>query len=153
MKKLKLFTVSATGIGRFLLSITFRLMLFNIILVFLPVVSILYLDTYERQLLDAQEKSMVQQGRLFSAALSDSGSLDAGKAAANCYTIFESCKLQGLDPLLYINCMTPILLENKDNPDFDYSQLTPKNIKKDFEIYKAKQAEKEKKLLEITVPM
>ncbi|MCK5199338.1 MAG: stimulus-sensing domain-containing protein [Spirochaetales bacterium] len=80
MKKLKLFTVSATGIGRFLLSITFRLMLFNIILVFLPVASILYLDTYERQLLDAQEKSMVQQGRLFSAALSDSGSLDAGRA-------------------------------------------------------------------------
>lgn len=77
MKKLKLFTVSATGIGRFLLSITFRLMLFNIILVFLPAASILYLDTYEKQLLEAQEKSMVQQGRLLSAALSNSGNLDA----------------------------------------------------------------------------
>jgi transposase len=72
------------------------------------------------------------------------GSLNAGKAAANCYTIVESCKKQGLDPLLYMNCTTPILLENRENPDFDYSQLTPKNIKKDFEKYQIQLAEKEK---------
>lgn len=71
---------SDTGIGKFLLSITFRLMLFNIILVFLPAASILYLDTYEKQLLTAQEKSMVQQGRLLSAALSESGDLNADRA-------------------------------------------------------------------------
>lgn len=80
MKKLKRFTASGTGIGNFLLSITFRLMLFNIILVFLPSASILYLDTYEKQLLNAQEKAMVQQGRLLSAALSNSGDLDSETA-------------------------------------------------------------------------
>ncbi len=72
--------VSDTGIGKFLLSITFRLMLFNVILVFLPAASILYLDTYEKQLLNAQEKAMVQQGRLLSAALSESGDLNTGSA-------------------------------------------------------------------------
>jgi len=72
--------VSDTGIGRFLLSITFRLMLFNLILVFLPAASVLYLDTYEKQLLNVQEKSMVQQGRLLSASLSESGELDIGAA-------------------------------------------------------------------------
>ncbi len=80
MKKSKLFMALDTGIGKFLHSISFRLMLFNIILVFLPVASILYLDTYEKQLLESQEKSMVQQGRLLSAALSNSGNLDIGKA-------------------------------------------------------------------------
>ena len=48
--------------------------------VFLPTASILYLDTYEKQLLNAQEKAMVQQGRLLSAALSESGELNAGAA-------------------------------------------------------------------------
>jgi two-component system, OmpR family, sensor histidine kinase ChvG len=80
LKKLKQFTVSGTGIGRFLLSISFRLMLFNIILVFLPTASVFYLDTYEKQLLESQEKSMVQQARLLSASLSNSGELDMEKS-------------------------------------------------------------------------
>ena len=44
---------------------------FNLLLVFLPAAGFLYLDVYEAQLLRAQERSMVQQGRILAAALSD----------------------------------------------------------------------------------
>ena len=46
-----------------------RLLIFNILLIFLPLGSLLYLDTYEKQLLANQEQSMIQQARIFSAAL------------------------------------------------------------------------------------
>lgn len=46
-----------------------RLLLFNLLLVFLPVSGLFYLDLYERELLVQQEKGMVQQGRLLAAAL------------------------------------------------------------------------------------
>lgn len=50
-------------------SLTFKLLAFNVLLIFLPIGSFLYLDTYEKQLLSNLEDSMVQQGRTFSAAL------------------------------------------------------------------------------------
>jgi two-component system sensor histidine kinase ChvG len=46
-----------------------RLLLFNALLVFLPVAGLWYLDAYEQHLLDQQERAMVQQARLFAAAL------------------------------------------------------------------------------------
>jgi two-component system sensor histidine kinase ChvG len=49
--------------------ISVKLLTFNLLLLSLPMVSILYLDTYEGQLLRAQENSMIQQGRVLSAAL------------------------------------------------------------------------------------
>ncbi|MEA2463247.1 MAG: two-component system, OmpR family, sensor histidine kinase ChvG [Acidobacteriota bacterium] len=55
---------------RFLSPIAVRLLLFNVLLVFLPVAGLLSLQSLERQLLDLQERSMVQQGRLVAAALS-----------------------------------------------------------------------------------
>src|SRR5712691_12913351 len=55
--------------------LTVRLLAFNLLLVFLPVAGLLYLDAYEKQLLEAQERSMVQQGRILSAALSGRGPL------------------------------------------------------------------------------
>ncbi len=58
---------------RFFSSIKARLLVFNILIVFLPIAGILYLDTYERQLVKALEDSMAQQGRLVSAALSGRG--------------------------------------------------------------------------------
>lgn len=45
------------------------MLLFNIILVFFPIGSLLTLDTYEKQLLDSLERNMVQQGRVLSSAL------------------------------------------------------------------------------------
>src|SRR5262249_27836193 len=50
-----------------------RLLAFNVLLVFLPAAGLLTLDTYERQLLRAQEQAMVQQGRLLAAALASAG--------------------------------------------------------------------------------
>jgi two-component system sensor histidine kinase ChvG len=67
---------------RFLQGISIRLLLFNVLLVFLPAAGFLYLDVYERELLEAQERTMVQQGRLLSAALSEQGDLDR-KLAGN----------------------------------------------------------------------
>ncbi|MBN2353868.1 MAG: HAMP domain-containing protein [Spirochaetales bacterium] len=64
----------------FLFRISFRLLAFNILLVILPWAGFLFLDTYEKQLLASQEDSMVQQGRLLSAALAEQGPLDEAKA-------------------------------------------------------------------------
>jgi len=56
------------------------------------------------------------------------GSEAAGEWATDCYSIMESCRLQGLDPRDYMRAITPILLENRDNQDFDYTKLTPKSV-------------------------
>ena len=61
--------------------IAVKLLLFNVLLVFLPLAGVFSLRTLERQLLDVQERSMVQQGRLVAAALSG-GTLDAASARA-----------------------------------------------------------------------
>jgi len=62
--------------------IVVRLLAFNLLLVFLPVAGILYLDVYETRLLDAQERSMVQQARLLAAALSEHETIDPAAATA-----------------------------------------------------------------------
>ncbi len=60
-----------------------RLLVCNLLLVLLPVAGLFwyglreFLGSYERQLLDAQERSMAQQGRLLAAALSEHGALGA----------------------------------------------------------------------------
>lgn len=63
----------ARGLSR----IWIRLLAFNVLLLFLPAAGLLVLDTFETQLLDAQERAMVQQGRLLAAALSGRGPLTA----------------------------------------------------------------------------
>lgn len=66
---------------RFLARISVRLLLFNVLLVFLPAAGFFYLEVYERELLEAQERAMVQQGRLIAAALAGQGEVgtDAAK--------------------------------------------------------------------------
>ncbi len=59
-----------------------RLLAFNLLLVFLPVAGILYLDVYESRLLEVQERGMVQQARLVAAALGDPDALDRAAAEA-----------------------------------------------------------------------
>ena len=73
-------TKAGRPLGRFLSRISIRLLAFNVLLVFLPAAGLLYLDTYERQLLDAQERALVQQGRLLAAALSGGENLQAADA-------------------------------------------------------------------------
>lgn len=62
-----------SGFLKFVSRISIRLLAFNILLVFMPVAGFLFLDTYEKQLLKEQEESMVKQGRLLAAALSEQG--------------------------------------------------------------------------------
>lgn len=47
-----------------------RLLLFNVLLVFLPIAGLIYLDAYEQHLLDQQERAMADAGRILAAALS-----------------------------------------------------------------------------------
>jgi two-component system sensor histidine kinase ChvG len=49
--------------------ISLRLLAFNVLLVFLPIGGVLFLDTYERHLLVSQERTMAQEGRLLAAAI------------------------------------------------------------------------------------
>jgi two-component system sensor histidine kinase ChvG len=58
------------GIAAFFARISVRLLTFNLLIVFLPVAALLYLDTYERQLLRSLEHALVQQGRVLASALS-----------------------------------------------------------------------------------
>ncbi len=64
-----------------------RLLAFNILLVFLPAAGVLFLDTYERHLLEAQERTMGQEGRLLAAAFEAHGGLDAAHARAILVTL------------------------------------------------------------------
>jgi len=59
-----------------------RVLAFNLLVVFLPVAGILYLDVYEGQLLETQERGMIQQGRVLAAFLGGRGALDAGEVDA-----------------------------------------------------------------------
>jgi two-component system, OmpR family, sensor histidine kinase ChvG len=58
-----------------------RVLAFNLLLVFLPIAGILYLDVYEARLLDMQERGMVQQARMAAAALGGRGAINAAEAA------------------------------------------------------------------------
>lgn len=58
---------------RFLSRISIRLMLFNLLLVFLPVAGIVYLGSYEAKLLAAQRRALDEEARLLSAALTATG--------------------------------------------------------------------------------
>jgi two-component system sensor histidine kinase ChvG len=58
-----------------------RLFAFNLLLLFLPIAAILYLDVYETRLLESQERGMSQQGRILAIALADLPSLDELSAA------------------------------------------------------------------------
>ena len=57
-----------------------RLFAFNLLVLFVPVAGILYLDVYEGRLLETQERGMVQQARAVAAALATHDSLDETSA-------------------------------------------------------------------------
>jgi two-component system, OmpR family, sensor histidine kinase ChvG len=56
-----------------------RLLAFNLLVVFVPVVGILYLDVYEARLRQVQEAGLVQQARVLAAILGDRPALDANE--------------------------------------------------------------------------
>jgi len=54
-----------------------RLLVWNCVLVFLPVAALLFLDTHERAMLADQERRMAEIGRLLAASLAAGGGLEA----------------------------------------------------------------------------
>jgi two-component system, OmpR family, sensor histidine kinase ChvG len=72
--------MTLSGVRRFFARIWIRLLAFNVLVVFLPVAGVSYLKIYERKLLQTQEQSMVQQGRVLAAALSERGRIDQAVA-------------------------------------------------------------------------
>ena len=69
-----------TRFPRFLSRLSIRLLAFNVLLVFLPASGVLVLDTYERHMLEAQERTMSQEARLLAAALEAMGELTPARA-------------------------------------------------------------------------
>ena len=61
----------AARLSRAQTRISARLLLFNVLLVFLPVGGLIYLDAYEQHLLEQQERAMVDAGRILAAALTE----------------------------------------------------------------------------------
>lgn len=68
------------GLRRVFSRLWIRLFAFNALLVFVPVLGMLFLGSFESQLLRAQERTMVQEGRLLAAALSAGDALSADAA-------------------------------------------------------------------------
>jgi two-component system sensor histidine kinase ChvG len=68
-------------IRRFLSRLSIRILAFNLLLVFLPVAGVLYLGTYESELLAAQRRALDEEARLGAAAISASNDpAGAGRA-------------------------------------------------------------------------
>lgn len=64
-----------SAISRRFSRIGLRLFAFNLLVIFVPVAGVLYLDVYEARLRQMQEASLIQQARLLAAALGDRGEL------------------------------------------------------------------------------
>jgi two-component system sensor histidine kinase ChvG len=62
---------------RWVRSIGLRVLLFNVLVVLIPLAGSLYLDIYEERLLEAAERAMVNQGRTLVSALSAAGDVNA----------------------------------------------------------------------------
>jgi two-component system sensor histidine kinase ChvG len=56
-----------------------RLLAFNLLVVFVPVIGLLYLDVYEARLRQVQEAGLVQQARVLAAAIGDRSVLDGNE--------------------------------------------------------------------------
>src|SRR5437762_9036209 len=66
---------------RFAARISTRLLVFNLLLVFLPVAGSLYLGAYESRLETAEIRAMTDDARLLASMLSANSALDAGAAS------------------------------------------------------------------------
>jgi two-component system, OmpR family, sensor histidine kinase ChvG len=67
-----------------------RLFAFNLLVIFVPVAGVLYLDVYEARLRQMQESSLIQQARLLAAAFGDRPVLDG----ADLSTVFKRFELR-----------------------------------------------------------
>src|SRR5688572_33301850 len=61
---------------RALSRLTFRLLAFNLVLVFLPIAGVLFLGEYEQRLETAEIRDLTHRARLIAAAIAREGTLD-----------------------------------------------------------------------------
>ena len=115
--------------------ISIRLLIFNLLLVFIPIAGSLYLKTYENQLLISLENTMVQQGRILSAALSGNEKLDEEKAKKILLKLNKrtTSRLRIVDKngtLLADSSVIKLPLKNKNNSWISYRNKEIVNTKK-----------------------
>src|SRR5262245_5751149 len=79
---------AAVAPSRMFSRIGLRLFAFNLLVIFVPVAGVLYLDVYEARLRQMQEASLIQQARLLAAGLGDRRVLE-GQDVAGVFTRFE----------------------------------------------------------------
>ena len=78
----------ASALTRRFSRIGLRLFAFNLLVIFVPVAGVLYLDVYEARLRQMQETSLIQQARLLAAALGDRPAL-SGEDVGSVFGRFE----------------------------------------------------------------
>lgn len=105
-------------------SILLQILLFNLIIAFLPVASVMMLKTYEKQHLKALEDSLVQQCRIISAALSNESSVKdcSEKLLRNLKnTLTSRVRITDENGLLLADSsrISEELQENSENPYFE----------------------------------
>lgn len=105
--------------GRRLSRIGARLLAFNLLLLFLPAAGLLTLGVFEAQLLEAQERAMVQQGRLLAAALAERGPIDPADAQAILVRLDRrlTARLRVVDPAGTVLADSSLLGPRRAAPD------------------------------------
>jgi len=93
--------------------LTSRLLIFNILLAVFPIGAVLFLGTYETQLLESQERAMVQQGRLLASALSGHNLAKEANAIIGRLGARTDARLRVIDKngLLLADSASPIVQE------------------------------------------
>jgi two-component system, OmpR family, sensor histidine kinase ChvG len=91
-----------------------RLLAFNLLVVFLPIAGIFYLDIYEDELLHSQERSMVQQGRLVAAAL---GTRADGVVADDAGALLARLERRGDARVRVYNQLGALVADSARSPD------------------------------------
>ncbi|HWW61769.1 MAG TPA: hypothetical protein VN181_10415, partial [Thermoanaerobaculia bacterium] len=67
--------------GRYVSRISYRLLAFNLLLVFLPIGGVLLLGEYEARLETAEIRSMTDQARILAATVADDRAIDLARFA------------------------------------------------------------------------
>jgi len=107
--------------------LTGRLLIFNLLLAVFPVGAMLFLGTYERQLLESQERAMVQQGRLLASALVGHDLADEAESILGRLGARTDARLRVVDQdgRLLADSAAPAESEEPEEPDGDETAPSP----------------------------
>jgi len=106
--------------------LTSRLLIFNLLLAVFPIGAILFLGTYEIQLLESQERAMVQQGRILASALA------GHDLKVEAHSIFERLR-ERTDARLRVVDENGLLLADSAKPESDEKEISSNTIQENPE--------------------